>query len=66
MRIETLDHRNQNFLDLFDSGEIEIKIKSDGKVIWVNTERHGCVLRICRIEGKITVVDERRWRERCL
>ena len=60
MRVEMLDHLNDNFLDLFDSGEIEVKIKSDGKVIWVNTERHGCVLRICRIEGNIVIEDGRK------
>ena len=37
---------------------VEISIREDGKVIWVNTE-NGCVLRICKIE-KLIIVDGRK------
>ena len=29
---------------------VEIQIRADGEVVWVNTEE-GCVLRICRVKG---------------
>ena len=31
---------------------VELKIRNDSKVIWVNTEK-GCVLRICQIKNLI-------------
>lgn len=37
---------------------VEITIRGDGRVLWVNTE-HGCVLRICDIQG-LEILDERR------
>lgn len=45
-------------LDIIGTDEIEIRIRSDGKVLWVNTG-YGCKLRICRIQGNITIIDER-------
>lgn len=40
-----------------DDRDIEIKIRRDGKVIWINIPE--CVLRICAIGGKVLMVDER-------
>jgi hypothetical protein len=31
---------------------VQVVIRADGKVLWVNTEQ-GCVLRICQIPGLI-------------
>ena len=47
-----------NLLDITGAGEVEIVIRDDGKVIWVNTER-GCVLRICQIKH-LTLDDGRK------
>ncbi len=49
----------ENFLDITGSELVEIRIKHDGKVIWINTEE-GCVLRICRIEELIILDDRKR------
>jgi hypothetical protein len=49
-----------NLLDITGAEAVEIVIRDDGKVIWVNTER-GCVLRICRI--KHLTFDDRRKRK---
>jgi hypothetical protein len=49
-----------NLLDITGAEAVEIFIRDDGKVIWVNTER-GCVLRICRI--KHLTLDDRRKRK---
>jgi hypothetical protein len=49
-------------LDISGAADIEIKIRSDGKVIWINTPF--CVLRICEIKGNILVEDERKWNEK--
>ncbi|MGD9727379.1 MAG: hypothetical protein AB7L09_21430 [Nitrospira sp.] len=38
--------------------DVELKVKSDGKVIWVNLGAK-CVMRICGISGKIVVEDGR-------
>jgi hypothetical protein len=40
-------------LDITGSGLVEISIRSDGKVIWINTTENGCVLRICQIHNLI-------------
>ena len=37
---------------------VEVMVRSDGKVLWVNTQE-GCILRICQME-KLTIVDQRR------
>ena len=36
--------------DIHSPGIVEIEIREDGKVIWVNTEA-GCILRICRVKA---------------
>jgi len=43
--------------DITGSEVVEVSIRDDGKVLWVNSEK-GCVLRICRI--KQFVLDDRR------
>lgn len=45
-------------LDITGTDIVEISIREDGKVVWVNTE-DGCQLRICRIKGKIEIDDRR-------
>jgi hypothetical protein len=44
-------------LDLTDFDTVEILIRRDGKVVWINTER-GCLFRVCRIRT-LYVTDER-------
>lgn len=39
-------------------GSVEVQIKDDGSVLWVNVEGI-CVLRICRI-GQLIIEDARR------
>lgn len=39
-----------NLKDITGAEEVEVAIREDGKVIWVNTEK-GCALRICRIKN---------------
>lgn len=41
-------------LDITGAGDIEIKVRNDKKVIWVNIDGL-CVLRVCRIKGKVVV-----------
>lgn len=43
--------------DITGAEIVQIQIRNDGKVIWVNTE-NGCVLRICQIK-KLEIVDLR-------
>ncbi len=45
-------------LDITGAESVEIKIREDGKVIWVNTEE-GCVCRICKIDN-LVIINERR------
>jgi hypothetical protein len=47
-----------NPLDITGPEEVEIMIKEDGKVLWVNVGGL-CVLRICKI-GKLTLEDKRK------
>lgn len=42
--------------DILGAEEVEIKIRHDKKVIWVNTE-NGCVLRIGKIKN-LVLIDE--------
>jgi len=35
--------------DITEVDEVEILIRDDGSVVWINTEK-GCVLRICQIK----------------
>jgi len=44
-------------LDITGIDDVEIRIRSDGKVIWVNGP--DCKVRICSIRGVVNVVDER-------
>jgi hypothetical protein len=44
-------------LDQTGAPDVTIQIRADGKVLWVNTTC--CRLRICNIEGVITVEDAR-------
>ena len=47
-------------LDITDpDGPIEIKVRHDGKVIWVNVG-HKCALRICTDSVPVIIVDERK------
>lgn len=34
------------------STNVEVELRSDGKVLWVNLEGR-CVLRVCQIEGEV-------------
>ena len=45
-------------LEITEAKSVEIRIREDGKVIWVNTEE-GCVCRISKI-GDLVIIDERR------
>ena len=45
-------------LDITGSKHVQIQIKHDGSVLWVNTAEENCVLRICQIES-LELVDER-------
>lgn len=44
--------------DITGAEEVQIVIRNDSKVIWVNTEK-GCVFRICQIK-KLEVDDRRK------
>jgi hypothetical protein len=44
-------------LDITGSDCVQIEIRNDGKVVWINTE-DGCIMRICRIKH-LDVVDNR-------
>jgi len=45
-------------LDITGSEGVEVKIRHDGKVLWINTVEGGCVLRICQIK-ELVLDDER-------
>jgi hypothetical protein len=45
--------------DINGSDGVEVKIRGDGNVLWVNTVEGGCILRICKI--KSIVVEDERW-----
>jgi len=44
-------------LDILGSQCVQVEIRSDGTVLWVNNE-NGCILRICQIKC-IEVIDNR-------
>jgi hypothetical protein len=44
-------------LDITGSECVQVEIRNDGKVVWINNEE-GCIVRICRIK-KIEVIDNR-------
>ena len=65
-RVETLEKAETLFRigvvddymkDVTSASVLDIVIKADGKVVWINTEK-GCQFRACRI-GHLTVHDER-------
>lgn len=45
-------------LDVTAPEEVEIQIRVDGKVVWVNIDGV-CKLRACRVK-KLTIIDERK------
>lgn len=44
-------------LDITGADDVQVTIRADGKVLWVNSP--GVRLRICRIRGQVLVVDNR-------
>lgn len=46
-------------LDVTLAQHMEIMIRNDGKVIWIN-EGGRCLLRVCGIEGEIILNDQRK------
>lgn len=40
--------------------DLQITIRQDGKVVWINTNLGVCLFRICSVNGGIDVIDERR------
>ena len=46
-------------LDITGADDVDISIRYDGKVIWVNTAL-GCKLRICSIRGDVNISDARK------
>lgn len=44
-------------LDITGTDLVEVEVRADGTVLWVNTP-FGCKLRICRI-GKLVITDHR-------
>lgn len=44
-------------MDITGAKFVQVSIRDDGKVLWINTE-NGCVCRICGIES--IVVDDNR------
>ena len=46
------------FVDITGAKDIEITIRADGKVVWINTIDR-CIVRICRISETIIIVDNR-------
>jgi len=47
--IHELETMTEHLKDMHGKELVDIAIREDGKVIWVNTEK-GCVLRICKIQ----------------
>lgn len=44
-------------VDITGSKCVQIEIRSDGKVLWINNEE-GCLMRICEIEH-LEIIDKR-------
>jgi hypothetical protein len=57
MADEVIDLSTLEMMDITAPSSVEIKIRSDGKVVWVNVNGI-CKLRCCRI-GKLIIIDER-------
>jgi len=49
-------------VDITGAELLEIVIRRDGKVIWLNDAK-GCLVRICRIKGHITIRDDRQYKK---
>lgn len=49
--------------DLTGAHNVEVRIRADGKVMWINID-DVCRLRICQIDGAVIVHDERDDKER--
>ena len=49
---------NDQMIDITAPSDVEVKIRSDGKVVWVNVDGI-CKFRACQI-GKLELVDERK------
>lgn len=54
---QAIGEEQEQLKDITGAEEVEIKIRKDGNVIWVNTEK-GCILRICKIKH-LSLEDER-------
>ena len=59
MTEQKCDDHLDKYLDITGCADIDIEIRADGKVLWVNTA-YGCKLRICQINGEITINDKRK------
>jgi len=57
MHIEVTSEENLIHIEM-TSKVIEIVIRNDGKVVWINTD-DGCRCRISKIEGEVHVDDRR-------
>lgn len=57
-KLESIRVNEMQELDLTGLSIVQITIREDGTVIWVNTEK-GCVLRICGIDS-LEIIDDRR------
>jgi hypothetical protein len=53
-----MDIRNKTTVDLIEPEVVQIVIRDDGKVIWVNADGI-CMFRACRV-GTILVEDQRK------
>lgn len=52
-------HDHERSLDITGAETVEISIRSDGKVLWVNVDGT-LALRVCRITSPIIIEDERK------
>lgn len=57
--------KNLNATDVTGARDVEIQIRSDGKVIWIN-EGSRCLLRVCCIAGQIKIEDMRPAKGECV
>ena len=49
--------------DITGAEVVEVIVRRDGRVVWVNVDGH-CELRVCRIKGRVIVDDCRKEEER--
>ncbi len=52
------DPIKEEMKDITGAESVQVQIRSDGKVIWVNVDG-ACVLRICRIRQGVELQDDR-------